>query len=52
MILGGETEVRGGNPPFPRVLYETLKTIIALNILIRERGMNVLAKKNDVNSWS
>ena len=24
MILGGETEVRGGNPPFTRVLYETL----------------------------
>ena len=26
MILRGETEVRGGggNPPFPRVLYETL----------------------------
>jgi len=24
MILGGETEVRGGNPPFPKVLYETL----------------------------
>jgi len=24
MIRVGGTEVRGGNPPFPRVLYETL----------------------------
>jgi len=24
MILKGETEVGGGNPPIPRVLYETL----------------------------
>ena len=44
--MGGGTEVRGGNPPFPRVLYETLQVhahtiplLVAASLTVAETGV-------------